>query len=57
MLYKYPQGEFPYARLIEENRQRGVKKPEFELLDTGFSTTTATSMCSSSTHRPRPKTS
>jgi hypothetical protein len=36
MLYKYPQGEFPYAGLIEENRQRGVKKPEYELLDTGL---------------------
>src|SRR5499433_2658141 len=34
-LYKYPQAEFPYARLIEENRRRGKDKPEFELLDTG----------------------
>ena len=23
MLYKYPQGEYPYMRLIEENRRRG----------------------------------
>ena len=23
MLYKYPQAEFPYARLVEENRARG----------------------------------
>ena len=23
-LYKYPQAEFPYARLIEENRRRGL---------------------------------
>ena len=23
MLYKYPQREFPYARLVEENRRRG----------------------------------
>jgi len=22
-LYKYPQHEFPYARLVEENRERG----------------------------------
>ena len=34
-LYKYPQAAFPYARLIEENRQRGRTDPEFELLDTG----------------------
>jgi hypothetical protein len=33
MLYKYPQVEFPYARLIKENRRRGRKDPEFELLD------------------------
>jgi hypothetical protein len=35
MLYKYPQGAFPYARLVEENRQRDRSSPEFELLDTG----------------------
>ena len=35
-LYKYPQGEFPYARLVDENRQRGKDQPEFELLDTGI---------------------
>ena len=29
-LYKYPQAEFPYARLIEENRRRGKQDPEFE---------------------------
>ncbi|WP_447862290.1 MGH1-like glycoside hydrolase domain-containing protein [Nitrospira calida] len=34
-LYKYPQAEFPYARLVEENRRRGKDDPEFELLDTG----------------------
>ncbi|HIG26618.1 MAG TPA: glucosidase [Verrucomicrobiales bacterium] len=34
-LYKYPQSEFPYSRLIEENRNRGKKDPEFELEDTG----------------------
>ena len=34
-LYKYPQAAFPYARLIEEHRQRGRTDPEFELLDTG----------------------
>ena len=35
MLYKYPQVEFPYLRLLEENRRRGRSEPEFELLDTG----------------------
>src|SRR5579859_504253 len=34
-LYKYPQAEFPYARLLEENRRRNRQQPEFELLDTG----------------------
>src|SRR6266849_8638843 len=34
-LYKYPQAEYPYARLVEENRRRGRRDPEFELLDTG----------------------
>jgi len=35
-LYKYPQREFPYAALIDENRRRAGKGPEFELLDTGI---------------------
>ena len=35
-LYKYPQGEFPYARLAEENRRRGKGALEFELIDTGI---------------------
>ena len=35
MLYKYPQAEFPYAQLLEENQRRGRSAPEFELLDTG----------------------
>ncbi|MCC7012830.1 MAG: glucosidase [Planctomycetes bacterium] len=34
-LYKYPQREFPYARLLEENRRRGKDQGEFELGDTG----------------------
>jgi hypothetical protein len=34
-LYKYPQSEFPYTRLVEENRRRGKDQGEFELLDTG----------------------
>src|SRR4030081_2870170 len=35
MLYKYPQAEFPYDRLVEENRRRTRLDPEFEPLDTG----------------------
>jgi len=34
-LYKYPQAAFPYAELIEENRRRDRRAPEFELIDTG----------------------
>src|SRR5579872_5434937 len=34
-LYKYPQAEFPYARLLQENQRRGRGDPEFELIDTG----------------------
>jgi hypothetical protein len=33
--YHYPQAEFPYARLREENARRTRDQPEFELLDTG----------------------
>jgi hypothetical protein len=37
MLYKYPQREFPYARLVAENarRKNDSRLPECELLDTG----------------------
>ena len=35
-LYKYPQTEFPYARLVEENRRRGKNALEFELVNTGI---------------------
>lgn len=34
-LYKYPQAEFPYAELAEENRRRGRNALEYELIDTG----------------------
>ena len=33
-LYKYPQAEFPYARLVAENRRRNKRQPEYELVDT-----------------------
>ncbi len=36
MLYKYPQAEFPYQLLIDENNRRGKTDPEFELMDTGI---------------------
>src|SRR6266403_1830668 len=34
-LYKYPQLEFPYGKLVEENRRRSRADFEYELLDTG----------------------
>ena len=34
-LYKYPQAEFPYSRLVEANRRRNGDGFEYELLDTG----------------------
>ncbi|MGH8729321.1 MAG: MGH1-like glycoside hydrolase domain-containing protein [Burkholderiales bacterium] len=34
-LYKYPQAEFPYRWLVEENARRGRNNPPFNLLDTG----------------------
>ena len=36
MLYKYPHREYPYKKLLEENRKRGKQDREFELLDTGI---------------------
>src|SRR6185295_9283384 len=36
MLYKYPQREFPYPQLLDENRRRGMDQPEFDLIDTGI---------------------
>ncbi len=35
-LYKYPQAEYPYRELVEENRRRNGSGPEYELLDTGM---------------------
>src|ERR1041384_3934625 len=34
-LYKYPQREFPYQGLLEENGRRSRRDPEFEITDTG----------------------
>src|SRR6185312_10086359 len=36
MLYKYPQNEYPYALLVDENKRRTRNDPEFELIDTGI---------------------
>jgi len=35
-LYKYPQQEFPYKKLRDENRARGRMDAEYEILDTGI---------------------
>lgn len=34
MLYRYPQAAFPYADLVAESGRRGLRDPEYELLDT-----------------------
>ncbi len=34
-LYKYTQSAFPYAELVERNKNRGSDQGEFELVDTG----------------------
>ena len=36
MLYKYPQAEYPYTQLLEENNRRTKTDAEFELIDTGI---------------------
>jgi hypothetical protein len=36
MLYKYPQAEFPYDLLLQENARRDRTQPEFEIIDTGI---------------------
>ncbi|WP_395748719.1 MGH1-like glycoside hydrolase domain-containing protein [Prosthecobacter sp.] len=33
-LYKYPHCEFPYQKLVEENKRRGLNDLEFEITDT-----------------------
>ncbi|MFO0875626.1 MAG: glucosidase [Phycisphaerales bacterium] len=35
-LYKYPHAEFPYDRLVAENRGRSRHEGEYELVDTGI---------------------
>lgn len=36
MLYKYPQAEFPYEKLVEENGKRSRLEQEYEITDTGI---------------------
>lgn len=36
MLYKYPQGEYPYDQILRENGRRGKLDPEYEIQDTGI---------------------
>ncbi|PWT71464.1 MAG: glucosidase [Bacteroidetes bacterium] len=36
MLYKYPQEEYPYKGLVEENARRSRNEREYELIDTGI---------------------
>lgn len=33
MVYKYPQCEFPYGKLVQENQKRTRNDPEYELID------------------------
>ncbi|GAB2650219.1 glucosidase [Emticicia sediminis] len=35
MLYKYPQNEFPYRQIVEENQKRNRQHTEFEIEQTG----------------------
>ncbi|MBT1701845.1 MGH1-like glycoside hydrolase domain-containing protein [Chryseosolibacter indicus] len=35
MLYKYPHEEYPYIKLLEENKRRDRGAPEYEITDTG----------------------
>ena len=36
MLYKYPQQEYPFSWLVDENKRRSRNDREFELVDTGI---------------------
>jgi hypothetical protein len=35
-LYKYPQAEYPYDNLVQENQRRSKTELEYELIDTGI---------------------
>ncbi len=36
MLYKYPQDQYPYEKLVDENKKRNRSDREYELIDTGI---------------------
>ncbi len=36
LLYKYPQGNFPYEDLLTENGKRTKEQPEYQIVDTGI---------------------
>ena len=57
MLYKYPQKAFPYLELVEENKSRGFKDYEYELLDTEILIKTSILMSLRNMPRPRKMTS
>jgi hypothetical protein len=56
MLYKYPQGRFPTPGCCRRTGS-AAERPSSSCWIPACSTKTATSMCSSSTHRPHPTTS
>ena len=56
-LYKYPHAAFPYGDLVQENRRRGRRAPEYELVDTGVFEGVAISTSRSNTRRRTPTTS
>ncbi len=36
MLYKYPQQEFPYQKIYDENAKLDREQPEYDIMDTGI---------------------
>ena len=56
-IYHYPQAEYPYARLREENARRTRQDREFELADTGIFDDGRWWRIAVVTRKPRPSTS
>ena len=44
-LYKYPQNEYPYSWIVQENKNRTRQQPEFEVTDTGETKETLPKLC------------
>ena len=55
--YLYPQAEFPYERLVDENGARAASSPSSSCSTPASSTRTATGTSRSTTRRPTPTTS